>query len=94
MFRPALHFFALSTAALLAAAIAPHASAQAAYKPPRTAEGKPDLQGVWTNASLTTLERNSKYPSLTLDRQGCSAEPEPRIEGRNAGYSGISARSG
>ncbi len=30
-----------------------------AYKAPRTSFGAPDLQGVWSNASLTTMTRNS-----------------------------------
>ena len=27
------------------------------YKAPRTSDGKPDLQGVWSNAIITPLER-------------------------------------
>jgi hypothetical protein len=31
------------------------------YRAPRTPDGKPDLQGTWSNASLTTLERGVSY---------------------------------
>ena len=35
---------------------------------PRTADGHPDLQGNWSNATLTPLQRRSGYgPVLTLD---------------------------
>jgi hypothetical protein len=42
--------------------IAPAAYPQAAktnssYTPPRTPDGQPDLQGIWNNATITTLER-------------------------------------
>ena len=31
------------------------------YKAPRAADGHPNLEGVWTNASITRLERNPRY---------------------------------
>jgi hypothetical protein len=37
------------------------------YKAPRTAQGHPDLQGIWTNATITPFERpDSAGGSLTL----------------------------
>ena len=40
-----------------AASAAVGAPAVPAYRPPRTAWGAPDLRGVWSNLSLTHLER-------------------------------------
>jgi len=37
-----------------------------AYEPPRAANGKPSLNGTWSNASITTLERHERYESLIL----------------------------
>jgi hypothetical protein len=58
---------ALILGLLCCAAMAPAALAQkpagppAAYKAARTAFGQPDLQGLWTNATITPLERPAKY---------------------------------
>ena len=37
------------------------AAAQKTWTPPRTPDGKPDLQGIWNNATLTPLERPAEY---------------------------------
>src|SRR5437660_8260574 len=50
----------LSQAPAAAQAVSPGAKSSAANKswtPPRTPDGKPDLQGIWTNSTLTPLER-------------------------------------
>ncbi|MDP3515660.1 MAG: hypothetical protein Q8S94_00705 [Pseudohongiella sp.] len=36
------------------------------YEPPRTPAGKPDFQGIWTNASITDLQRNPQYTALVI----------------------------
>lgn len=60
---------------LLAAALAFAATAASAqaYKVPRTAHGDPDLQGIWTNASITTLERAPGLNKLVLTPQEAKA---------------------
>lgn len=53
-------FAAVALAALMAAAGA-HAEG---YKVPRTRFGQPDLQGIWTNTSLTWLQRPPIFKGL------------------------------
>ena len=47
--------------AIAATLIAVPAPAQQSYKTPRTEHGYPDLQGVWTNATITPLIRPEQY---------------------------------
>lgn len=53
--------FAVSGLVLVTAAGGQSASASKAVKIPRTADGKPDLQGIWNNSTLTPLERPKEF---------------------------------
>ncbi len=55
-----------SLLAALSLAVALPAMAQG-YQPPRTPDGKPDLQGMWTNSSITLLERTNSQLPLALN---------------------------
>jgi hypothetical protein len=52
------------------------ANAQAAWKAPRTSHGAPDLQGLWTNATATPLERPAAFdgPTTTEERAAAFAK--------------------
>ncbi len=60
-----------SAAALLllagpAAAQSIAASSAPGFVPPKTSWGAPDLQGTWTNASITDMQRDPAYPTLVM----------------------------
>ncbi|RYZ12770.1 MAG: hypothetical protein EON61_08095 [Alphaproteobacteria bacterium] len=60
----------LLVCAAVAAIAASAASAQTAdYKPPRTSWGVPAFDGVWTNASLTSLQKSSAASAVTVTEE-------------------------
>ncbi|MBI2149985.1 MAG: hypothetical protein HYU27_05200 [Acidobacteria bacterium] len=52
---------ALALVASVSAAGQTPPSAKAAYTPPRTPDGRPDLQGIWNNSTMTPLERPAEF---------------------------------
>ena len=70
---------------LILAGAAPFQTAWAAdYKAPRTAFGQPDLQGTWTNASLTSLTRPASFKSLTIPEAQAKAFEARQAQMREA----------
>lgn len=63
---------------LAALLLANPTTAETEWTLPRMAYGAPDLQGTWTNATITGLERSDGVDALVL-----SPEAARRIEGRN-----------
>ena len=72
-----------AAAALLCLSAAPAAGQPAAaesWTVPRTSWGAPDLQGIWTNATLTPMER----PEALADARLLTAEEAAALEARTA----------
>jgi hypothetical protein len=93
--RAATTACALAAAGLIAALL-PAATAEErappppGYQPPRTEFGDPDLQGLWTNASITTLERPSWASKLVLTPE----EAEKAAAAYKAQLAGIDSATG
>ena len=81
-FRTTVPALALALAAF--ALVGSPALAQAAYVAPRTADGHPDLQGIWTNASLTTLERGAQFAAVELTAEQAAQIERTRADARAA----------
>src|SRR5438309_5819674 len=57
----------------LAAGQAPSSTAKT-WSPPRTPDGQPDLQGIWTNATITPLERPAELAGKEFFTEAEAAE--------------------
>jgi hypothetical protein len=82
----------LGSSASAGAQAPPGAGASRPWTVPRTPDGRPDLQGIWTNATLTPLERprhlgdrrfliNDEVAALeaqAAERQDAADKPEAR----------------
>ena len=77
---PALSVLIVASLATVPPAFAQKAPAKPAWTAPRTPDGQPDLQGVWTNATLTPLER----PAAMKDKAFLTEEEAAAIEKRTA----------
>src|SRR5688500_19128877 len=77
---PASFFIVLALLWSGAAAEAQTQPATVKWSAPRTADGQPDLQGVWTNATLTPLER----PAALGSKAFLTEEEAAAIEKRTA----------
>jgi hypothetical protein len=59
------------------------AKSTAKYLPPRTPDGKPDLQGVWTNVTITPLERPADLAGKEFFTPAEAAEYEKETVANN-----------
>ena len=53
------------------------------WTPPRTPDGQPDIQGTWTNATLTPLERPAEFAGKQVLTEAEVAEYEKRMAVQN-----------
>src|SRR3954468_7835545 len=72
------------SAAGQAKTIAPSKNAAAKWTPPRTPDGQPDLQGTWTNATITPFERPASLASKAFLTEEEAAALERQAAERRA----------
>src|SRR6266446_7162051 len=81
-YRTFLHVPLLAAVLLAPAAVAGQTERKAAAKTwtaPRTADGQPDLQGLWTNATITPFERPKDLAGKEFFTEEEAAAYEKRV---------------
>ena len=76
--KPRFYAVLVTAIALASSAIGQQKPA-ASWKAPRTADGQPDLQGIWTNATLTPLERPREFAGKPVLTEQEAAAYEKRL---------------
>lgn len=64
--KPTLKAVLLAAVAAVAVSGVAHAQSAPGYTPAKTGWGVPDLQGTWSNASITDMQRSPDYPNLVM----------------------------
>ena len=80
--NPAMKTLRRALALVLTAMLAAGSALAADYHAPRNGFGQPDLQGAWTNASLTSLQRPAMFKTLTLTDAEAAALEKRRAASR------------
>jgi hypothetical protein len=67
---------------LILLVLAGPALAQSKWTPPKTVDGQPDLQGVWTNVTITPLERPAEFAGKEFLTEQEAAAYEKQVRER------------
>jgi hypothetical protein len=80
-----MRFSACASATVLAALLTPAFAQKKAWDPPRRADGQPDIEGIWTNQTITPFERPKEFADKPFFTKEEAATFEKRfVEQRNA----------